>query len=156
MTKVRLFGGLIAACVAGCGLMPIDAAMAARRAPAAPAASPTPAYEKEFPKNATWRLIEFNGKPLPAGIDASLTIDTSLRGAGSSGCNTWSATMYPVRGQHLAVGPVALTKKSCAPAVMAFERAYLTAIHAGPTWDEVNGYLVVKSAAGTCKFARGL
>ena len=82
-------------------------------------------------------------------------IDAQFRGSGFSGCNTWSATMWPVRGQRFAVGPVALTKKTCAPQIMAFEKAYLAALHSAPTWDMVNGLLEVKSGAGTLSFARG-
>lgn len=121
-------------------------------------AAPAPQQQKEeknFPKDSNWTLRAMNGKPLPAGAEATLRIDGQFRGSGFSGCNTWSATMWPVRGQRFAVGPVAVTKKNCAPQVMAFEKAYLTALHNAPTWDIVNGLLEVKSGAGTLSFARG-
>ena len=111
-------------------------------------------YDKEFPTKATWNLKEINGKP-PAG-DASLLIDSTLRGSGSSGCNTWSATLYPVKGQKLLMGPVVQTKKQCDPAVMTFEREYLTILHSQPTWDQQGDTLTIKGATGTLVFARSL
>lgn len=120
-------------------------------APAAPPAK----EEKTFPKDSNWSLRTMNGKPLAAGLEATLKIDGQFRGSGFSGCNTWSATMWPVRQQRFAVGPVALTKKQCDPAKMAFERAYLVILHNRSTWDLVNGMLDVKSDSGTLSFARG-
>ena len=110
--------------------------------------------DKEFPTKATWNLKEINGKP-PAG-EASLTIDGALRGTGVSGCNTWSATIYPIKGQKLAMGPVVTTKKQCDPAVMAFEKEYLTILHSGPTWDTQGDTLTVKGQTGTLTFLRSL
>jgi heat shock protein HslJ len=63
--------------------------------------------------------------------------------------------MWPVRNQRFAVGPVALTKKQCDASTMAFERAYLMALHNQSSWDLVNGMLEVKSASGALSFARG-
>jgi heat shock protein HslJ len=111
-------------------------------------------YDKEFPTKATFNLKEINGKP-PAG-DASLLIDGTLRGSGSSGCNTWSATIYPVKGQKLAMGPVVMTKKQCDAAVMAFEKEYLGILHSGPTWDTQGDTLTVKGPTGTLVFLRSL
>lgn len=111
--------------------------------------------EKNFPKGSSWTLRSFNGRPVDRSIEATLKIDDQLRGSGFAGCNTFSATMWPVRGQRFAVGPMALTKKQCAQPLMAFERAYLAALHSSPTWDIVNGMLEVKGAAGSLAFARG-
>ncbi|MDB5650881.1 MAG: hypothetical protein JWL62_2401 [Hyphomicrobiales bacterium] len=130
-------------------------AMAQRKPPAQPAAPAPNPNEKTYPVGANWTLREMNGKPIPAGIEATLTIDDRFRASGISGCNTWSATMWPVRNQRFAVGPVALTKKACPAPVMAFERAYLTALHAQPQWDLIGSTLEVKGPAGTLKFARG-
>ena len=82
---------------------------------------PLPPQQKNFPLDQTWSLRELNGKPVPDGLDVSFKIDGSLRGSGFTGCNSWSATIYPVKDQHLAVGPYALTKKQCAKDLMAVE-----------------------------------
>ncbi len=137
------------------GLAASGAAFAQAPKQGAPAAQATPKEEKTFPKDSNWTLRTMNGKPLPAGMEATLKIDGQFRGSGFSGCNTWSATMWPVRNQRFAVGPVALTKKQCDASTMAFERAYLVTLHNRSGWDLVNGMLEVKSDSGTLSFARG-
>ncbi|QLP96344.1 MAG: META domain-containing protein [Rhodoblastus sp.] len=39
------------------------------------------------------------------------------------------------KGQQLLSGPIAVTKKTCEPARMQIERAYLVGIHSAPQWD---------------------
>jgi heat shock protein HslJ len=114
-----------------------------------------PAF-KNFPLDQTWSLRSINEKPVPSGLDASLQIDGNLRGSGYTGCNTWSATLYPVKDQKLLIGPIALTKKQCAKDVMAVETGFLSALLGQPTWDLVNGELVVKGPRGTLRFDRSL
>ena len=117
---------------------------------------PLPPLQKNFPLDQTWSLRELNGKPVPAGVDISLKIDGSLRGSGFTGCNSWSATMYPVKDQHLAVGPYALTKKQCDKDIMALEAGFLTGLLGTPEWDLVNGDLVIKGPRGSMRLARSL
>ena len=117
---------------------------------------PLPPQQKNFPLDQTWQLKELNGKPVPAEIDVSLKIDSTLRGSGFTGCNSWSATMYPIKDQHLAVGPYALTKKQCDKDTMAIEFGFLSALLAQPTWDLVNGELVIKGPRGEMRLARSL
>ena len=117
---------------------------------------PLPPQQKNFPLDQTWSLREVNGKPVPEGLDASLKIDGNLRGSGFTGCNSWSATLYPVKDQHLAVGPYALTKKQCAKDVMAVEFGFLSSLLGNPTWDLVNGDLVIKGPRGSLRLARSL
>jgi len=117
---------------------------------------PLPPQQKNFPLDQTWQLKEINGKPVSADIDASLKIDGALRGSGFTGCNSWSATMYPIADQHLAVGPFALTKKQCDKDTMAVEVGFLSALLDRPTWDLVNGELVIKGPHGSLRLARSL
>jgi heat shock protein HslJ len=117
---------------------------------------PLPPQQKNFPLDQTWSLRELNGKPVSADIDVSLKIDSTLRGSGFAGCNSWSATMYPIKDQHLAVGPYALTKKQCDKDTMAIEFGFLSALLASPTWDLVNGDLVIKGPRGEMRLARSL
>jgi heat shock protein HslJ len=135
--------------VAACG-----AAVAQQKPQGAQAPQPSK-EEKTFPKDSNWTLRAMNGKPLSPGLEATLKIDGQFRGSGFSGCNTWSATMWPVRNQRFAVGPVALTKKQCDAAKMAFERNYLVILHNRSGWDLVNGMLEVKGDSGSLTFARG-
>jgi heat shock protein HslJ len=117
---------------------------------------PLPPQQKNFPLDQTWSLRELNGKPVPDGLDASLKIDGNLRGSGFTGCNSWSATLYPVKDQHLAVGPFALTKKQCPKDVMAVEFGFLSSLIGNPSWDLVNGDLVIKGPRGAMRLARSL
>ena len=117
-------------------------------------AGPTSDYESQFPLKMTWNLDAMNGKAPPG--EATLKIDENLRGAGISGCNTWSAALYPVKGHRLAMGPVAQTKKACANDLMAFERLYLSILHSGPVWEQTGSTLTIKSQAGSLTFNRGL
>jgi heat shock protein HslJ len=120
------------------------------------APKPLPPQQKNFPLGQTFSLRDINGKPVPAGLDASLAIDGSLRGSGYTGCNSWSATLYPVKNQHLLVGPFALTKKQCSKEIMATEFSFLSALTGNPTWDLVNGDLVIKGPKGTLRLVRSL
>jgi heat shock protein HslJ len=138
---------LIAACTTG--------ALAQMRENDDPLKPIGPAF-KNFPLDQTWSLRMINDKPIPAGLDVSLQIDGSLRGSGYTGCNTWSATLYPIKEQKLMMGPVALTKKQCAKDVMAIELGFLSALLGQPSWDLVNGELVVKGPRGTLRFDRSL
>ncbi len=117
---------------------------------------PLPPLQKNFPLDQTWSLRELNGKPVPEGLDASLKIDGAYRGSGFTGCNSWSATLYPVKDQHLAVGPFAITKKQCPKDVMAVELGFLSSLIGNPTWDLVNGDLVIKGPRGALRLARSL
>jgi heat shock protein HslJ len=112
------------------------------------------AYESPFPTKMNWVLASANGKNAPA--EATMAIDENLRGTGSGGCNNWSAALYPVKGHRLAMGPVAMTKKTCTPEINAFEKLFLTVLHTGPTWELKGSVLTVKSQAGTLVFNRGL
>jgi heat shock protein HslJ len=117
---------------------------------------PLPPQQKQFPLDQTWSLRDINEKPIPSGLDASLKIDGTLRGSGFTGCNSWSATLYPIKDQHLLVGPFALTKKQCAKEIMAVEFGFLSSLTGSPSWDLVNGDLVIKGPKGTLRLARSL
>lgn len=147
---------------AGLGAAALSLAMAASAAQRGPQVEgdktpkPLPPLQKNFPLDQTWSLRELNGKSVPSGLDASLKIDGNLRGSGFTGCNSWSATLYPIKDQHLLVGPFALTKKKCPKDVMAIEFGFLSNLLAKPAWDLVNGDLVIKGPRGSMRLARSL
>ena len=118
--------------------------------------APIPQPEKTFPKNIVWSLYSFNGKPVSG--ELNFLIDDNNRGTGSSGCNTWSATMVPANGQRIGMGPIAITKKLCAKEVMQMEVGYLVGLRSGPFWDLVGPDIVIKAAqgGGEMKFKRSL
>jgi heat shock protein HslJ len=134
----------------------VFAAQAARAGDDDKPKEPLPPQQKNFPLDQTWSLRELNGKPIESTLDVSLKIDSALRGSGFTGCNSWSATMYPIKDQHLLTGPYALTKKQCDKDVMAIEFGFLSALMAQPNWDLVNGELVIKGPRGALRMVRSL
>ena len=149
-TYLRIAAALVAAGLAG------HAGAQIRDKDSEAPPKPLPPLQKQFPLDQTWSLKDINDKPIPAGLDASLKIDGNLRGSGYTGCNSWSATLYPVKDQHLLIGPPVLTKKQCAKDIMAIEFSFLSALTGNPTWDLVNGDLVIKGPKGSLRLARSL
>lgn len=114
------------------------------------------AQEKTFPLDSTWTAVSLNGKPF-SGIDRpSFIVDKQYRARGYGGCNTFAATAFPLKEQHIAVGPLALTKKSCDKALSASEQAFLIALRTAGAWDLVGPQLVLKSPNGELRFDRAL
>jgi heat shock protein HslJ len=147
-------------CIAIAALMLLGAAAPAsaqmRHKEDEDAPKPLPPLQKNFPLGQTWSLRELNGKPVPATLDVSFKIDGALHGSGFAGCNSWSAVIYPIKDQHLAVGQYALTKKKCDKDTTAIEVGFLTALLGSPAWDLVNGDLVIKGPRGALRLVRSL
>lgn len=112
--------------------------------------------EKVFPLDSTWTAVSINGKPFGGTDRPSFIIDKQYRARGYGGCNTFAATAFPLKEQHLAVGPLALTKKSCDKSLQATEQAYFVALRTAAQWDMVGSQLVLKSPNGELKFDRAL
>jgi heat shock protein HslJ len=103
-----------------------------------------------------WVAISLNGRPF-SGERPTFILDEQFRMRGFGGCNTFAATAYPLREQKFAVGPFALTKKTCDKAIMDQERNFLIALRKSVHWDTVVGTLVIKSQDGDeLKFDRVL
>ncbi|MDJ1157895.1 META domain-containing protein [Chelatococcus sp. SYSU_G07232] len=118
--------------------------------------APPQKQEKMFPLGTQWLAVSLNGKAYSGAHRPAFTIDQNFRARGFGGCNTFSATAYPLRQQGLGVGPLAMTKKDCGKEAMAAERAYLIAVRAAQKWDVVDGQLVLTGQGGTLKFERSL
>ncbi|AMJ59087.1 META domain-containing protein [Bosea sp. PAMC 26642] len=116
---------------------------------------PAAVQEKTFPFGSSWSAASLNGKPV-SDKRATLLVDANLRGTGFGGCNTFSAAAYPLREQGFAVGPLALTKRSCDKGLSDFERSFLIVLRAANKWDLVNGKLVIKGGAGEATFDRAM
>ncbi len=114
------------------------------------------AQEKMFPLDSTWTAVSVNGKTFPSTERPSFIIDKQYRARGFGGCNTFVATAFPLKEQHLAVGPLALTKKPCENGLSASEKNFLMAFRTSGAWDIVGSQLVIKSQAGEIKFERAL
>ncbi|KQT46684.1 heat-shock protein [Methylobacterium sp. Leaf456] len=112
--------------------------------------------EKMFPLGATWTAVSLNGKPFSGNDRPTFIIDSQYRARGYGGCNTFTATAFPLREQNLAVGPLALTKKSCDKALAATEQSFLVALRTSGAWDLVGSQLVIRTQSGELKFDRAL
>ena len=114
-------------------------------------------YEKNFPLKTVWTLIDFNGKSVPSSDDMSFSIDDNYRGTGYGGCNSWSASMFPQKGQKILMGPIAITKKTCDKDKTLLEINFLIALRSGPSWDLEGSTLILKGQrGGYMKFQRSL
>lgn len=102
---------------------------------------------KVFPLNSSWVAVSLNGKPF-TGERPSFRLDDQLRATGFSGCNTYATAAYPLREQGLAVGPFALTKKSCDKTTMAIEQAFLVALRSSGKWDIQGRNLIIQTQNG--------
>ncbi|KRE17878.1 hypothetical protein ASE63_01390 [Bosea sp. Root381] len=157
----RLGYAAVLSAIAAPLLLPSDAnaqrrqQMPSREELGTPQAPAQPQQEKNFPLGASWTVVSLNGRPV-ADRRATFQVDSNLRGTGFGGCNTFSAAAYPMRQQSFAVGPLALTKRSCDKGASDFERSFLTALRATRNWDLVNGKLVLKGGAGEIQFDRAL
>jgi heat shock protein HslJ len=112
-----------------------------------------PREDKVFPQNISWIAHRINERAL-SGDTPSLMLDSTYRIRGFGGCNTFSATAYPLREQGFAVGPIATTKKACDKGIMELEKNFLLTLRTAQTWDVVEGALLIKSPRGTLKFDR--
>lgn len=114
------------------------------------------AQEKVFPLDSTWTAVSLNGKAFNGADRPSFIIDKQYRARGYGGCNTFAATAFPLRDQHLAVGPLALTKKPCDKGIGASEQDFFVAMRTAGQWDLVGSQLVIKSQKGELRFDRAL
>lgn len=71
-----------------------------------------------------WTVTALNGTALPGPVTISMAYDHKDRVSGVAGCNQFSAQFQNV-GDALKVGPTAITKRACAPQIMAYESAFL-------------------------------
>lgn len=112
--------------------------------------------EKRFPLGSAWIAVSLNGKPYGGSERPAFTLDEQFRVQGFGGCNSFSATAFPLREQGIAVGPLAMTRRECDKAAQANEMAFLTALRTSAKWDTKVGSLVIKGPNGEIKFERSL
>ncbi len=126
----------------------------AQNKPADPNATP-PKLQKQFPFGFQWTASSVNGKAVSSNRP-TLQVDDQLRARGFAGCNTYSATSFPLQQQRFAVGPLAVTRKACDSSVMALEKSFLVALRTAARWDLKDGFLIIEGPNGQIKFERAL
>lgn len=110
---------------------------------------------KPFPHNQLFNLKDINGKNPP--VDIWIRIDSTMRGAGFSGCKSWSG-VFVVGANRL--GPKAMpavADQKCDPALQAIERDFWNVMLSGPYWDVQGSDLILKGfKGGVLRFTRSL
>jgi heat shock protein HslJ len=112
--------------------------------------------DKVFPLGSSWVAVSLNGKAFTGADRPSFRLDDQLRASGFGGCNTYTATAYPLREQGMAVGPFALTKRSGDKSAMAIEQAFLVALRTSAKWDIQGPTLIIRTQNGELRFERSL
>ena len=112
--------------------------------------------EKRFPLGSSWIAVSLNGKPYSGTERPAFTLDDQFRVRGFGGCNSFSATAFPLKAQGIAVGPLALTKRSCDQSAMANEQAFLAALRTSAKWETSVGTLLIRGPNGEIRFERSL
>jgi heat shock protein HslJ len=75
-----------------------------------------------------WQLVEIDGQPLPAGVDAPLIHFERAAVRGFAGCNRFNATVTESKPGEIAIGPPAGTRMACPPEKMELEERFLAQI----------------------------
>lgn len=113
-----------------------------------------PRYQP-FPHNRNFILKEINGKAPP--VEMWITIDSTGRANGFSGCKNWSG-VFVIGPNRL--GPKAMpavNERQCDGALAAVERDYWAVLLSGPYWDTKGDDLILKGfKGGVLKFQRSL
>ena len=95
---------------------------------------------------ASWVLEKGQGVTIVAGRPASLKVEDKQM-SGSTGCNTFRATMREDAGSKIAIRDVALTRKMCAPELADNERAIVQAFDKTTFIEEKSGVLTFLSGS---------
>jgi heat shock protein HslJ len=80
-----------------------------------------------------WRASDINGVPVASNTQVTLRLDGG-NASGNAGCNTYSGTYEILSGERMRIGPLGVTRKACAPEVMAQEQRVLSIL------GQVRGY----------------
>lgn len=92
-----------------------------------------------------WKAEEIQGAAPQSGADSILEIEEAGTVAGSGGCNTIFGQVRQ-GGGVLKIGPLAVTRKACAPAIMDQERKFVEAINAATDYRGERGSLTLLNA----------
>ncbi|WP_208995667.1 META domain-containing protein [Pannonibacter tanglangensis] len=92
-----------------------------------------------------WLAEDIGGKGVIDTAQTILEIEEAGTVSGSTGCNTVFGQVTQGAGL-LKIGPLALTRKACAPAVMDQERKFVDAINATVDYRSERGKLILLNA----------
>jgi heat shock protein HslJ len=90
-----------------------------------------------------WTLIEIDGEPVPAGVEAPLILFEAQSVRGFAGCNRFNASVKETKPGVIDVGPGAATKKACPPEQMDLEDRFLKRLDAVDRYTYLAGQLAL-------------
>ncbi|CAN7302173.1 YbaY family lipoprotein [Bosea sp. LjRoot237] len=94
-----------------------------------------------------WRVESLHGRPLPAGIRATLKIEADGRVSAHSGCNGMGG-QATIRDGNIRFGPLVGTMMACPEPRMQVERHFREALEATRSWRIERGALTLLSGRG--------
>ncbi|MFN0022329.1 MAG: META domain-containing protein [Parvularculaceae bacterium] len=103
---------------------------------------------------AEWAVEDINGGGVIDNSRATLGFGEDGRIAGRASCNTYSAP-YSLTRAGLTIGPAAVTRKACAPALMDQEQKFLAALAGASAFSiDDTGALILTTPDGKRILAR--
>jgi putative lipoprotein len=101
-----------------------------------------------------WMVAELDGQTLMSGSRITMTFSEDGRISGHASCNNFTGS-YKVINSMLSIGPLAMTRKACVPALMEQEQAFIDLLE---SVDQLNvdpaGMLTISSDSGRTLTAR--
>lgn len=100
-----------------------------------------------------WNMRDMNGQSVLNSVYVTFRRDGTVNG--NSGCNSFSGT-YTVSGQKLTIGPLAMTKRACTPALNAQEARFMGILQNVTGWTtEDENRVFLKTDNGQYLLAEG-
>jgi putative lipoprotein len=95
----------------------------------------------------SWLVQSLRGRPLPAGVRATLKIESNGSVSAHSGCNGMGG-QATIQGQRISFGPLVGTMMACPEPHMQVENQFRAALEATRSWRMERGALVLLSGRG--------
>ena len=121
-------------------------------------AAPADAAPAQFPMNQSYKAISISGFDVQnKGLSMTVSADPrgELRGSGSAGCNSWSATVI-LRDEQIDFTNIATTRKMCGKPVMMAEDAFLTSLRSAKRWHVDGDKLIIEGDAARLMLKPGV
>jgi heat shock protein HslJ len=90
-----------------------------------------------------WTLVEIEGQPLPADLDAPLLHFAGETLRGFAGCNRFTAPVKESKPGEIDVGAAAAERKACPPPQMDLEQKFLAQLDAVSSYTFLAGQLAL-------------
>lgn len=97
---------------------------------------------------AEWRVEDIAARGIPDGAEITIDFAADGRIAGRGGCNRYNGA-YRLQGTALTIGPLAMTRMACVPALMEVEQRFASALaQVGAARIDDSGALILSDATG--------